>query len=58
MAKHTIDLFTNQSKYERFSAAASRRAVDNFDSKIIIAKYEEYYQRILELSWDGLSLQE
>ncbi len=50
MAKHTIDLFTNQSKYERFSAAASRRAVDNFDSKIIIAKYEEYYQRILELS--------
>lgn len=47
MTKYTIDLFTNQAKYQRFSDAARRRAVEQFDSKKIIPQYEEYYERVL-----------
>lgn len=47
MAKYTIDLLSNSQKYKRFSEAARRRAVEVFDAKIIIPKYEEYYEKVL-----------
>lgn len=47
MAKYIVDLFTNQTKYDRFSKAARSRAVNVFDSSIIIPKYETFYERVL-----------
>lgn len=47
MAKYTIDLLSNPQKYKRFSEAARQRAVEVFDAKIIIPKYEEYYEKVL-----------
>jgi L-malate glycosyltransferase len=48
MARYAIDLLTNNAKYQAFSQAARRRAVDVFSKELIVPKYEEYYQRVLE----------
>ncbi|GAB6282435.1 MAG: N-acetyl-alpha-D-glucosaminyl L-malate synthase BshA [Ignavibacterium sp.] len=47
MAKYVIDLLTNEKKYNLFSKNARRRAVENFDKSIVIPKYIEYYEKIL-----------
>ncbi len=47
MAKYTIDLLTNEKKYELFSQNARNRAVNNFDKSQIVPIYEEHYKRIL-----------
>ena len=47
MTKYAVDLLTNQQKYTRFSEMARRRAVEQFDSSIIIPKYEAYYESVL-----------
>lgn len=47
MTKYTVDLLTNQQKYARFSEMARRRAVEQFDSSIIIPKYESFYESVL-----------
>ena len=47
MAKYAIDLLTNPSKYQLFSDAARRRALE-FDAVTIVDHYERYYQRVLE----------
>ena len=47
MTKYAVDLLTNQQKYARFSEMARRRAVEQFDSSIIIPKYEAYYESVL-----------
>lgn len=47
MAKYTVDLLTNTKKYKQFSENARRRAVDLFDTKLIVPKYEALYERIL-----------
>lgn len=48
MAKYTIDLLTNDKKYEIFSANARNRAVNKFDTSKVIPLYEEHYKKILD----------
>ncbi|MEN8192491.1 MAG: N-acetyl-alpha-D-glucosaminyl L-malate synthase BshA [Bacteroidota bacterium] len=48
MARYTIDLLQNDKKYKIFSQNARKRSVENFDTDLIIPKYEKYYERILE----------
>jgi N-acetyl-alpha-D-glucosaminyl L-malate synthase BshA len=50
MARYATDLLTNPARYQRFSEAARRRAVDHFDVHRIVAMYEEYYVECLERS--------
>jgi len=47
MAKYTLTLLQNDKKYQIFSTNARARAVVNFDLKIVIPQYEEYYEKIL-----------
>ncbi len=47
MARYAVDLLTNEAKYEAFSRAARRRAVEVFDKRIIVPQYEAFYERIL-----------
>ncbi|MBM4171715.1 MAG: N-acetyl-alpha-D-glucosaminyl L-malate synthase BshA [Ignavibacteria bacterium] len=47
MAKYVIDLLTNEKKYKQFSKNSRDRAVLNFEKKIIVPKYIEYYEKIL-----------
>jgi len=49
MAKYTIDLLTNEKKYKIFSKNSRDRAVNTFDKKLILPKYVEYYEKILNL---------
>ena len=46
MAKYAIDLLSNSSKYELFAKAARERAIE-FDAQKIVARYEEYYKKVL-----------
>ena len=48
MAKYTLDLLTNDKKYEVFSHNARTRTLDNFDKSIIVPMYEQHYKNILE----------
>jgi len=47
MAKYSIDLLTNQKKYNIFSDNARKRALE-FDKENIIPLYENFYRKILE----------
>ena len=47
MAKYTIDLLTNDRKYNLFSENARKRSIENFDKSIVIPMYEEHYKKIL-----------
>lgn len=47
MAKYTVDLLTNEKKYKAFSENSRSRAVNNFEKKLILPKYLEYYEKIL-----------
>lgn len=47
MAKYTIDLLKNEKKYSIFSQNSRKRAVEHFDKRLIIPKYVEYYEKIL-----------
>lgn len=49
MAKYTLDLLTNEKKYEIFSNNARKRAVNEFDKSKVIPLYEEHYKKILNL---------
>ncbi|HZY11049.1 MAG TPA: N-acetyl-alpha-D-glucosaminyl L-malate synthase BshA [Bacteroidota bacterium] len=48
MAKYTIDLLTNETRYKRFATASRNRAVESFSIGKIIDQYEHYYQQVLE----------
>ncbi len=48
MAKYSIDLLSNEKKYEMFSKNARRRAVERFDKSIVIPMYENLYQNVLD----------
>ena len=48
MALYTIDLLKNEKKYKVFSRNARERAVNNFDSNLIIPQYEKYYEDVLD----------
>ena len=47
MAKYSVDLLTNETKYKMFARASRNRAVDLFDVKKIVDQYENYYKLIL-----------
>jgi len=48
MAKYSIDLLSNERKYNKFSEQARERAVNSFDTSIILPQYENYYKKVLE----------
>jgi glycosyltransferase involved in cell wall biosynthesis len=48
MAKYTLDLLTNDKKYEIFSQNARNRTLNNFDKSIVVPMYEQHYKKILE----------
>lgn len=47
MAKYTVDLLTNERRYEIFSANSRKRAVEEFDKDIIIPQYLKFYEKVL-----------
>lgn len=47
MAKYGIELLTNESKHKIFANSARERAVTLFNEKLIVDKYEKYYESIL-----------
>lgn len=47
MAKYTVDLLTNEKKYNVFSKNARLRAEKYFDKGLIIPQYVKYYEKIL-----------
>ncbi|MBI5730479.1 MAG: N-acetyl-alpha-D-glucosaminyl L-malate synthase BshA [Ignavibacteriales bacterium] len=47
MAKYAVELLTNEKRYKSFSKNARERAVKNFDKDLIVPKYVEYYERVL-----------
>ena len=49
MTRYTLDLLTNEKKYNEFSKNARNRSVKFFDKKIIIPQYEEYYDKVLNI---------
>ena len=48
MAKYTLELLTNDKKYKIFSENSRARAVNKFDTSIVVPLYEEYYEQILK----------
>jgi len=48
MAKYSIDLLSNEKKYEMFSKNSRKRAIEKFDKSIVIPMYENLYRKILE----------
>lgn len=47
MAKKAIELLTNSELHKKFRMNARERAVKNFDQRLIIPQYENYYTEIL-----------
>ncbi|PKL90447.1 MAG: N-acetyl-alpha-D-glucosaminyl L-malate synthase BshA [Ignavibacteriae bacterium HGW-Ignavibacteriae-2] len=48
MAKYTVDLLTNDKKYNIFSENSRKRVLSNFDKNVIVPEYVEYYDEILK----------
>ncbi|KAF0151864.1 MAG: glycosyl transferase group 1 [Ignavibacteria bacterium] len=49
MSKYTIDLLTNEKKYNIFAKNSRYRAVNHFDKNLVLPKYLEYYEKVLSL---------
>ncbi|MFN8361226.1 MAG: N-acetyl-alpha-D-glucosaminyl L-malate synthase BshA [Candidatus Kapaibacterium sp.] len=47
MAKYTVDLLTNTKKWQIFSANARKRAIEHFETSLVVPQYEELYRRVL-----------
>ncbi len=47
MAKYAVDLLQNAQKYDLFSKAARTRAVEVYDTTLVVPRYEEVYQRVI-----------
>ena len=47
MAKYTVELLTNETKYKIFAASSRKRAVEEFNKKRIVDMYEDHYNRVL-----------
>ncbi|HSM08285.1 MAG TPA: N-acetyl-alpha-D-glucosaminyl L-malate synthase BshA [Gemmatimonadota bacterium] len=47
MAESALALLTDTERWARFSAAARRRAVDNFSIDQIVPMYEDYYREVI-----------
>ncbi|MCL5990884.1 MAG: N-acetyl-alpha-D-glucosaminyl L-malate synthase BshA [Bacteroidetes bacterium] len=48
MARYTIELLEKPKKWEGFSINARKRAVELFDIKLIVPRYENLYRELLE----------
>ncbi|MEW6652493.1 MAG: N-acetyl-alpha-D-glucosaminyl L-malate synthase BshA [Bacteroidota bacterium] len=49
MSRYTIDLLTNEKKYNIFSKNSRSRAVNHFDKNLVLPKYLEYYEKVLSI---------
>ena len=47
MAEAALALLTNASRHAEFSAAARQRAIEHFDTNLIVPRYEAYYREVL-----------
>ena len=47
MANKALVLLSDNKLYQQFQQRARERAVQHFDSNLLIAEYESYYQEIL-----------
>jgi glycosyltransferase involved in cell wall biosynthesis len=47
MAAAALTLLTDASRHAEFRAAARRRAVEHFDTTLIVPRYETYYREVL-----------
>ncbi|MBX3009090.1 MAG: N-acetyl-alpha-D-glucosaminyl L-malate synthase BshA [Melioribacteraceae bacterium] len=47
MAKYAVELFTNKKKYSSFATNSRARAVNSFDKNLILPKYLQYYEKVL-----------
>ena len=47
MAKYTIDLLTNEKKYIKFAENSRIRAVETFETSLIVPQYIDYYEKVL-----------
>ncbi|MCS6809357.1 MAG: N-acetyl-alpha-D-glucosaminyl L-malate synthase BshA [Bacteroidota bacterium] len=47
MARYVVDLLTNPKKHRRFSEASRRRAVEEFDTRLLLPHYIALYERLL-----------
>ncbi|MCX6175617.1 MAG: N-acetyl-alpha-D-glucosaminyl L-malate synthase BshA [Ignavibacteriales bacterium] len=47
MAKYAVELLTNEKRYKSFSKNSRERAVKNFDKNLIVPKYVDYYEKVL-----------
>jgi L-malate glycosyltransferase len=47
MAKYSIELLTNEKRYSIFSKNSRERSVTHFEKSIILPKYVDYYERVL-----------
>ncbi len=48
MAKYTLELLRNEKKISSFAKYSRKRAVEQFDKKLIIPQYINYYEKVLE----------
>ncbi|MBD1209121.1 MAG: N-acetyl-alpha-D-glucosaminyl L-malate synthase BshA [Ignavibacteria bacterium] len=47
MAKYVVDLLTNPKKHKRFAEASRQRAIDEFETKLLLPQYTALYERLL-----------
>lgn len=47
MAKYVVDLLTNPKKHKRFADASRQRAVEEFETKLLLPQYTALYERLL-----------
>jgi L-malate glycosyltransferase len=49
MGKYTVELLTNEKKHKRFADASRKRAVEEFETKLLLPDYERLYERVLAM---------
>ncbi|TAE27293.1 MAG: N-acetyl-alpha-D-glucosaminyl L-malate synthase BshA [Candidatus Kapaibacterium sp.] len=49
MAKYIVELLTNEKKHARFANASRKRAVEEFETKLLLPDYEKLYERVLAM---------
>jgi L-malate glycosyltransferase len=47
MARYAVELLTNEAKWKSFAAAGRKRAIEHFQTDLIVSQYEQYYEKIL-----------
>lgn len=49
MAKYIVDLINNPKKWQAFSEASRRRAVEKFNRPDVVTRYEKLYKRVADM---------